>query len=646
VLLVVMTGAGVLALAPSAAAHALLARSDPPDGARLDEAPKAVTLTFTEEPEPSLSAIQVLDQQGGEIQEGDTRPVPGDPAALEVDVPALEEGVYTVVWRTVSEVDGHPTGGTFSFGVGVSPLQVAKPEVAPPPPVPQASALEMVGRWGLFIGLGLLVGGSWVGALAFRRPPRPILRLVAGACLVAAAGLVALALAQRQSAAVGLGDLVRTDVGRALLWRGVGIVAAVLLVGLALASARWRRAALGLAGLAAAATIFIHVEAGHAAASESFRWGQIVAQWAHFAAAGVWLGGLAALILGIRGEPDEPKATAIRRFSTVAAFALAIVAITGVVRALAEVGSWGDLLATSYGRLVLVKAGLLLPLAALGGVNRYRNVPRVGRELRGLRRVSRAEVTLAAGVLAAAAALATLVPPATIPEARALPAAVAVTGSDFATSVRARLEVDPAIPGPNRFRLRLTDYDTGDPVEAQRVALRFSPELEPDIAESTLDLKPDGDGVYEAIGPNLAVGGPWDVTALVQQEGGSVEIPLRIATECETTEIPGPQNLFTIHVVEVLGVGSVQGYLLPSGAITEVHFTFLDAEGREITVHREPAMLASKQGEEPQALAAIRLTRGHFLAEARLDKGTWRFDGLAEGPEGSLWGCFAQSVRR
>ena len=144
-----------------------------------------MTLEFTEPPEPALSAIQVLDRSGAELQEGKAEPVAGDPLALRVALPSLEEDVYTVVWRVVSQVDGHPTASTYAFGVGVSPLQVEGSAVAQAPPPPEPSPLEMAGRWGLFLGLGLLLGAAWIGALAFPRPPAAIPRLAVAATVVA-----------------------------------------------------------------------------------------------------------------------------------------------------------------------------------------------------------------------------------------------------------------------------------------------------------------------------------------------------------------------------------------------------------------------------------------------------------------------------
>ncbi|MGH2767098.1 MAG: FixH family protein, partial [Actinomycetota bacterium] len=488
-------------------------------------------------------------------------------------------------------------------------------------------------------------GAAWVGALAFAVCPGPVRRLALWAWGTALGGLIVLALAQQRGSGVGFGDFLPTTPGRAILYRA----GAIVLAGTALLGAslwpRSRRTMLLLAGAAAAGGMLAHVIAGHAAARGDLAWAKVLAQWAHFAAVGVWLGGLAALLIGVRGRPGDTKGRAVRRFSAVAAYALATVAVTGVLRAVNEVGGWGALFSTGYGRLVLVKAGLIGALATLGGINRWRNVPRAGTSLRGLRRVSSGELALAVGALTAAAVLATLVPPAQVPAATRPPAALTTSGSDFATSVRTRLEVDPALPGPNRFDLRVTDYDTGEPVSAQRVSLTFSFLGGADLADSRLDLRPQGDGRYRATGSNLSIGGPWDVTVLVQRGADSVEVPLQVATLCEALEIPGEPPLPTSHIVEVPDVGSVEGYLIRlGGGRAEVHFTFLDAEGAPIEVDDEPSMIAWQEGEDPEVLVPEFLDVGHYYGVARLVSGQWRFDGAASGEGLSLAGCFEETL--
>ena len=632
----------LLGTASSASAHAVLLEAEPADGSQVDTAPSKVTLRFSEEPEPRLAAIRVLDQGGAELETSEAVPIPTN--GLEVTFPQLDQGVYTVTWRVVSRVDGHPTAGVFAFGVGVpatAPVVQAETAETPPP-----SPVEIVGRWLLFVGLGLVVGCAFVGSLAFRSAPLSSLRLSAAAWVVAVVGLILLAIAQRQGAQVGFGELLETDIGRALLYRAAAILAAGLLLIVAVGSPRLRPLALLAAGGAAAAAMLVHVAAGHAAATGTLRWAKVVAQWIHFAAVGVWLGGLAALLAGVRGAPDETKTMAIRRFSATAGVALALVAITGVVRSVQEVGSWGDLFTSGYGLLVVTKAGLLLVLAGLGAVNRYRNVPRTAHSLGGLRRVSRVELGLAAGVLVAAAFLATLVPPKAAPAAAAGPAAVVATGSDFAGSLRARLEVDPGSPGPNRFSLRITESDTGQPVEADPVVLRFSLPGGTDVPGSTLDLEPAEEGTYSSSGSNLAVGGVWSITAVIQLGDDAVEIPLRAATLCSAIEVPGKGPLPPSHLVEVPGAGSVEGYIIPLGGTeVEVHFTFFGTDGRPIRLDEDPTMMAWQPGSDPTSLRPEILDVGHYLALTRLSPGEWRFDGAASGAEGlSLSGCFEETI--
>ena len=188
-----LAGLWLLATGPVAAAHGSLQSSDPGDGSSLDRAPSAVTLRFSERPDPGLSTVRVLDSSGRVVAGGPARPVPGRPAELRVPLAGLPAGGYTVTWRIVSAVDGHRTDGVFGFGVG--------PSAAPRLPAVQAVAevrstaapapLAVAGRWAWYWGLTLLVGAAAAGLLVFggQLPGRPILLL--GLALVAAtAGLV------------------------------------------------------------------------------------------------------------------------------------------------------------------------------------------------------------------------------------------------------------------------------------------------------------------------------------------------------------------------------------------------------------------------------------------------------------------------
>ena len=190
-------------------------------------------------------------------------------------------------------------------------------------------------------------------------------------------------------------------------------------------------------------------------------------------------------------------------------------------------------------------------------MNRWRSVPVAGTDLGPLRRVGRGELTLAAGVLAAAAILGTLPPPASGLPA---PLGLSASGSDFGTTARVQLTAASDQPGPNRFVVRALDYDSGQPVPANRVSLRFTPLDDPGVEPSTLSLTRAADNSWEGSGANLAFAGRWQVTALVERDGDAVEAPMEIETRSpppfvSILRVPGQPPEDT---VQVKGAGHVR----------------------------------------------------------------------------------------
>src|SRR5438067_753089 len=508
-----LIGLALVMASPTAYAHALLRSSDPPDGAQLAKSPSSVVLAFTEDPDTSLSIVHVVDQNGNNVEKGKARAVPGKADELVVDVGSLPNGVYTVNWRTVSRVDGHVTAGAFAFGVGVSPAghKVVQPTT------PSPSPLTVISRWLFYTGLFLLLGVAFAVLFVSKdlARARPLAHI---GWFLALIGLLGLVEAQRRDAGIAIGHFFSTSIGHAFLVRLIPL--AVTAIGVVLA----RRASTRHAGFAiiltgAAATVLGHIAEGHAATG-AWRAGKILLQWVHVIAAGMWIGGLAAVLAGVGSLSPEARQRAVRRFSTLAFYLIIVLAGAGMWRAFEEINSWHGLFATSYGQVVIAKAALLLALIGLGAVNRYRNVPRSRENLRGLFRTGGGELILATAVLVLTGILSSVAP------ARAVQAAaraqnVVVTGSDFGTTVKLQLTATPGTAGQNKFTLKVSDYNTGAPVQAQ-VSLRFGYLGPVQIGQSTLQLQAKGSGTYTATGTNLSLGGVWTVTAVIQRGTASV----------------------------------------------------------------------------------------------------------------------------
>jgi copper transport protein len=552
-----LAGLWLLATGPAAAAHGALQSSGPAGGSSLDRPPPAVTLRFTERPDPGLSTVRVLDSGGRVVAGGPARPVPGRPAELRLHLDGLPAGGYTVTWRIVSAVDGHRTDGVFGFGVG--------PAAAPALPAAQAVAevrtghapapLAVAGRWAWYWGLALLVGAAAIGLLVFggHLPgrPGPLLGL---ALASAAAGLAAMTMAARADAAVPLSDLLASTTGRWLLWRAATLAAAVAATGWLLVrrtqeapaaegalparpGSTWALVALGVAG---AAGMLVHALAGHAAGPSSLRVVNLLAQWAHLLAVGVWIGGLAWLLAALwaRGAAWSTRDMVVR-FSKLAGISLAVVVLTGVARTVDELGGWGRLADSGFGRALDLKLALFAGLVGLGALNRYRIVPlfKAGSRRRAAARLRRsvgAELGLAAAVLAAAALLSQLAPgvpsgsgAAAGPRPAAVPALQA-TGSDWATTVKVSLTVTPGAAGPNRFTAVVADFDTGSALPVDRVELAGTPVSHPDLGMARLELTEAPDGRWLGQGRLLSLAGRWNLTTTIQQAGGGVVVPLAV----------------------------------------------------------------------------------------------------------------------
>ena len=214
---------------------------------------------------------------------------------------------------------------------------------------------------------------------------------------------------------------------------------------------------LALAGLCAVAALNGHARTLTHPAIE------VPAVAVHLLAVGVWVGGLAALVLlgglawGTLPESERPRLLRqlVPRFSRVAIIAVAAVLATGVINAFGDLGAFSDLWRITYGRVVSAKIVLLL--LALGLAARHLwVVPRrlaepasAGPATRSFRRSTAAELVVLLGAVALAAALVALVPGRSL----ALAARGPVNQERAAGGYTVQLFVDPTTVGANQVHI-------------------------------------------------------------------------------------------------------------------------------------------------------------------------------------------------
>ena len=552
----------VVALAVPALAqgHATLLATQPQASGVLSQPPTQVRLTYSERIEPRFAVISVTDAGGNQEIAGSPARAADDENSIFVPVKALTQGWYLVWWRVIS-ADGHPVRGAFTFAVGPSPGP--PPQFVIPSLGESAATPSLVGsRWVL-----LLAMMGAIGLLAFRGViARPLqvtggneralqgvttaAAVALGVALVAAPVYLLLATAEfslRPWSDIGeVVPLVRdSGFGRAFsdLWIVLGLLAVAAGAALALdRPGRKRRSAeallagLGAAGCAAAALAFPGL-AGHPSTTSPVG-AMLALDWAHLAAASIWIGGLVGLLVLAAttqaGKRFEVLAVVVPRFSRAAMGSVAVLLATGIIASIVHLPTLSSLWETSYGQALIAKSILLVCALALGAVNTLRSRPRLvaaaqrrdqalGDNAAGLlRRLVLGEVALLAGAVVAASILTSIAPPSQAlaragkADGKVGPGVVARTFTR--DGVRIQVGVRPNRAAiDNAFSLRL--QRAGRPVRNARITTQLDM-LDMSMQQQAYTLPETSPGIYERKRPALVMVGHWLL-------GYTIEIPGR-----------------------------------------------------------------------------------------------------------------------
>jgi copper transport protein len=520
--------AGVLLVVPvmlgwwasPAFAHASLVSTTPAQNSQLAVAPSSVSLVFDQEVGVNSGSLTVMDAGGRVVSGAPTHPG-GNSSVVQVGLkPALGIGSYTVSWRVVS-VDGHPVSGTFAFGVGVPPGTVQQQVTV----APSTASLHSLAVLLSYVGTVLLLGVSvflfwlWPGCAANTR----MSRLAVTAVAVAATGAVLSLLAAGpyvSGRGLGalfdpglLGETLGTSYGRPLLLRVLAVGLSVPVLGI------WPKvpdgeddspggvAAVGNAVLLAASFSFT----GHAAEASP----RVLAETAdavHLAAAGVWLGGLAVLMVAFLPDADqELRARVLPRWSRVAVAAVTLLAVTGVYQGWRETREIDAATGTTYGRLLLTKVGLFLVLLVLGAFA-HRIVATGSTRIARLRHGVETEAVLGIVVLTVTTFLVSSPPAVT---AYAPPFTATLTARDSSgQSIRVVVDVAPTKIGAQTVQLRTYDSGTGAVLEFLSATGTLSRQGA-STGPVRVTFTSNGDGQARATGVVVPSAGRWTLTVQV-----------------------------------------------------------------------------------------------------------------------------------
>jgi copper transport protein len=395
-----------------------LVRAEPATQSRLEQAPTEIRLHFNQPVTITGDAIQVLAPDGTPLS--GTAATRDDGYVVVAPVSRITAGKgYTVRWRVIGD-DGHSPAGVFTFGVGV----------AAPPPTEAVGASgttwrDDIARWALFASLALLIGPLVVRLLVLRGPvPDRLERRfhlvgVVAALLAVDIGIAAFVLRASNALQLPIADLPygdlqpfaeKTRFGIAFLAMtvGFGIVAALLLVSWIFdrLAPRWLALAMSLALVSGLSL------SGHQATEPNATWLAELADWLHLVAASIWVGGVVTLAFLVWPIAPSLRRRAFLGFARLAVVLVGAMVVAGAYLALVRLPELGDLWETQYGRILLLKLGIVALALAWGAVHHFVVRPRLeaGRDP-DVRPSLVGEATVAVAVLFAAAILTNVAPP-------------------------------------------------------------------------------------------------------------------------------------------------------------------------------------------------------------------------------------------
>ncbi|MDE2821890.1 MAG: copper resistance protein CopC [Chloroflexota bacterium] len=543
----------ILSRPESASAHANLADADPAPNSVLDSAPSKVTIWFTEPLEPSFSAIEVLNSEGGRVDNDDSAVDPSDPTVMQVSLQEdLPNGTYTVAWRTLSTVDGHTIRGTFFYSVG-EPLSAQPSDLANEPVL--HSPAEPFMRWAVLLG-GLTVLGVLMLWLVVLRPPLASMSNTAdllarvrdrtdqiaiagiGVALIGSVGhlLVQASSVHEVSLIETLGEPIRfviteTEWGRGWLQRTSLLIGALgpiwALLRLRRVPSQRRDTVLWISAFLVTALAMATLSTtSHGAATPGIELAATVTDYIHLLAAAFWVGGLfgLALILPVvfshspEGNVRQVILVVLPRFSLVAGLSVAALIVTGLYSAWAQVTVL-PALTVPYGQTLIAKTALVGVLLVFGATNLLWLIPAIRADRKAaslLRRTVTAEAIVGVLVILAAAYLTSLEPARQVASRQGIGLPQNLTFQDTAEGATIDVDIEPGRLGPNMVTVTLADRQ-GDPIaNASGVDIRLS-YLDADLGEGVLPTGRAGEGEFLANDVPVNIAGAYQLEVTVRR---------------------------------------------------------------------------------------------------------------------------------
>lgn len=560
--------------------------------------PSSISILFSERPDPKVSYIHVTNSEGNRIDNDDFK-ITGDNerrGAVTVNTSLIGKGIYAVSWSTLSLDDGHVSKGTYVVGVGVGsslPANTVIRNVTDTNTVysPTMSLVKIPIIIGQVYVLGFVFSQIiiWkdirrqglrniIDFILIRRFTNPVILL--SLVMAVAATLIPIIqstiISETQSEYMKNLALLYFETANGKVWL-IRVITCAIMASAAYyygravtneandtysATSRTKRTIL-LYILLIAALFFLATSSATSHSSSMATWSQlgILADLVHSVLVSIWIGGLMYIFYvlfpsvipiskDISGKANQiiaqPKSILLlilSRFSVISTICVGVVGITGLSLAWFHIQNINELFLSDYGRTLIVKLSLVLPVVILGGYHQFwinriiklwgfgqvdeyeaNNINFIQR-FSSVKKTIKIECILAASVLCAASVLTVTNPPGAIQNNEAtqtyfnadMPSAIQ---DEFVRTLETQrvpimFVISPYVTGFNNFAVNfLGENESIGQVSNVSMEFRKSDlSLGPIFAK----LSKNNETSYSVNGGYLSQPGQWDLKIIIQR---------------------------------------------------------------------------------------------------------------------------------
>jgi len=449
--------------------------------------PSRIFVLFSERPDPSVSYIHITNSEGKRIDNNNFKITGkyGREASVTVNKNLVREGIYSVSWSTLSLDDGHVARGTYVVGVGQSSAtntvtkNVTENNTVYSPVIAILKIPIIIGQvyvlgfifsqiliWNDIRGQGVR---DIIDVISMQKFTISIIlfSIMIGVAATLIPIIQSLIISETQSEYIKNLALLYFGTSNGQIWIIRIIICAIVAFvayyygrdvkyrtngSSSVTNAAKRKFLLYF--LLISTIIFIGTNSMTSHSASMGTWSQlgILADFVHSTAVSIWIGGLMYILYvvfsnvltiskNISGKVQQiysqPKSIILlilSRFSIISTICVGVVGITGLSLAWLHIQTLDELVISDYGKTLIIKLSLVLPVIILGGYHQFwiskvarvfivkrenqdepaSTEPNFIKTLLSLGRTIKIECILAAGVLCAASFLTVTTPPDTI----------------------------------------------------------------------------------------------------------------------------------------------------------------------------------------------------------------------------------------